>query len=51
MIDSFVNAVYVFDDKIILTFNYMDGTETIPLDDINGSNLVASAPPRKEMSK
>ena len=26
LIDSFVNAVYVYDDKIILTFNYQDGT-------------------------
>ena len=25
LIDSFVNAVYVYDDKIILTFNYQDG--------------------------
>ena len=46
LIDSFVNAVYVYDDKIILTFNYQDGTETITLDDINGSDLGASAPPK-----
>ncbi len=45
MIDSFVNAVYVYDDKIILTFNYQDGTETITLDDINGSDLEAGCPP------
>lgn len=45
LIDSFVNAVYVYDDKIILTFNYEDGTETITLNDINGSDLVANAPP------
>ena len=45
LIDSFVNAVYVYDDKIILTFNYQDGTETITLDDINGSDLEASTPP------
>lgn len=45
LIDSFVNAVYVYDDKIILTFNYQDGTETITLDDISGSDLGASAPP------
>ena len=48
LIDSFVNAVYVYDDKIILTFNYQDGTETITLDDINGSDLEASAPPEKK---
>lgn len=45
LIDSFVNAVYVYDDKIILTFNYKDSTETITLSDIKGSDLVASAPP------
>ena len=50
LIDSFVNAVYVYDDKIILTFNYQDGTETITLDDINGSDLDASAPPKEEAS-
>ncbi len=48
LIDSFVNAVYVYNDKIILIFNYKDGTETITLDDINGSDLVASAPPSKK---
>lgn len=45
LVDSFVNAVYVYDDKIILTFNYQDGTETITLDDINGSDLEAECPP------
>lgn len=50
LIDSFVNAVYVYEDKIILTFNYKDGTETITLDDINGSDLVASAPPKRTSS-
>lgn len=46
LIDSFVNAVYVYDDKIILTFNYKDGTETITLDDIKGSDLDAACPPK-----
>ena len=45
LIDSFVNAVYVYDDKIILTFNYQDGTETITSDDISGSDLEAGCPP------
>lgn len=47
LVDSFVNAVYVYDDKIILTFNYQDGTETITLDDINGSDLEAECPPKR----
>lgn len=45
LIDSFVNAVFVYDDKLVLTFNYRDGTETITLDDIKGSDLEALSPP------
>ncbi len=41
LIDSFVNAVYVFDDRVILTFNYKDGSKTISLDEIKGSDLTA----------
>lgn len=46
LIDSFVNAVYVYDDKIILTFNYKNGTKTISLNDVNSSDLVDNSPPR-----
>lgn len=46
LIDSFVNAVYLYDDKIVLTFNYKDGTKTISLNDVNGSDLESSPPPR-----
>lgn len=45
LIDSFVNAVYVYDDKIILIFNYKGGTKTITLDDINSSDLETFGPP------
>lgn len=46
LIDCFVNAVYVYDDKIILTFNYKDGTKTITLDDVKGSDLDSLCPPQ-----
>lgn len=29
LIDSFVNAIFLYDDKMIITFNYKDGTKTI----------------------
>ena len=45
LIDCFVNAVFVYDDKIVLTFNYKDGTETISLDDVNSSDMVGNGPP------
>ena len=31
LIDTFANAVYVFDDKLVLTYNYQHGTQTISL--------------------
>lgn len=29
LIDTFVNAVFLYDDKLLLTFNFKDGTRTI----------------------
>ena len=50
LIDTFVNAVYVFDDKLVLTYNYQHGTQTISLDEIEsalGSDLRCGSPPNK----
>ena len=50
LIDSFVNAVYLYEDKIILTFNYKDGSKTITLAEVEGSDLSvlgAPKPPRR----
>lgn len=46
LIDCFVNAVFVYDDKIVLTFNYKDGTKTISLDDVNSSDIAGNGPPQ-----
>lgn len=46
LIDTFINAIYLYDDKIVLTFNYKEGTKTITLDDVQGSGLGAAAAPR-----
>ena len=48
LIDTFVNAVFVYDDKLILTYNYQHGTQKITLkevDDFLGSDLVGLSPP------
>lgn len=53
LIDTFVNAIYLYDDKIVLTFNYHDGSKTITFDDVsaalsdkkNGSDLESSVVP------
>lgn len=35
LIDVFVNAVYVYDDKMVITFNYKDGDMGLTFDEIN----------------
>ena len=32
-IDIFVNAIYLYDDKIVFTFNYKDDAKTVSLKD------------------
>lgn len=53
-IDTFITRIYLYDDKLIITFNYKkDGAETITLNDVettlteqeDGSDLVSSAAP------
>ena len=50
LIDTFVNSVYVFDDKLVLTYNYQHGTQTISLVEIEsalGSDLRCGSPPKR----
>lgn len=47
LIDIFVNAIYLYDDKIVFTFNYKDGTKTITIADIEGSDLCTGGAPRR----
>ena len=48
IIDTFINSIYVFDDKMVFTYNFQDGTEPITLAEIEatfGSDLAKVAPP------
>ena len=50
LIDTFVNAVYVFDDKLVLTYSYQHGPQTISLEEIEsalGSDFDGATPPIK----
>lgn len=50
IIDTFVNSVFVYDDKLVLTYNYKDGTEALTLQEIESSlssNLTSMCPPKK----
>jgi DNA invertase Pin-like site-specific DNA recombinase len=35
LIDGFINAIYLYDDKVTFTFNYKDSTKTISLTELN----------------
>lgn len=37
LIDTFVNAIFLYDDKMVITFNYKEGTDTITFDDLKSS--------------
>ena len=55
LIDTFVNAMYLYDDKILITFNYKEGTKTITFSDVqeavnsaaSGSDLDCLTAPKK----
>lgn len=53
LIDTFVNAVFLYDDKLLLTYNFKDGTRTITFNDVKtaankaGSDLDCLGAPGK----
>ena len=44
IIDTFVNSVYVFDDRVVLNFNFTDDSKTISREEVLGSSAVDNAP-------
>lgn len=52
LIDSFINTIYLYDDRMVITFNYKDGSETVSLSEIENSDLssdlTASALPKQK---
>ena len=56
LIDTFVNAIFLYDDKMVITFNYKEGTTTITFDDLKaaldgkntGSDLDCLTAPRRK---
>ena len=59
LIDTFINAIFLYDDKVVLTFNYKEGTKTITFDDLKtalaeekiSSDLDCQAAPRRALRK
>ena len=49
IIDTFVNSVYVFDDRVVLNFNFTDDAKTVTREEVLGSSAVDNAPPLAQM--
>ena len=54
LIDTFINAIFLYDDKMVITFNYKEGENTITFADLQdaisdkyGSDLDCSGAPRQ----
>ena len=56
LIEIFVNAIFLYDDRMLITFNYKDGSQTIRFEDAltttetvgNSSDLSGSARPQEK---
>ena len=54
LVDTFINAIYLYDDKVLITFNYKEGTQTVTFGEAtevasegNGSDLDCFTAPSK----
>ena len=39
LVDTFINAVFLYDDRILITFNHQNGQKTISMEEANGSDF------------
>ena len=57
LIDTFVNAIFLYDDKVVITFNFREGSKTITFSDlqqaiengVNGSDMNSVTPPSRTL--
>ena len=46
-IDCFVNSIYLFDDRIVVNFNYQEGRRPVALEEVLGSFLDGNGAPKE----
>ena len=55
LVDTFINAIYLYDDKVLITFNYKEGTETVAFGEAvkaeKSSDMSARGAPRKSRTR
>ncbi|MBQ8173965.1 MAG: hypothetical protein IJ009_01025, partial [Clostridia bacterium] len=40
-IDTFINRIFLYDDKMVITFNYNKGTKTITFAELEASGILS----------
>lgn len=51
LINTFVNSIYLYDDKMVIIFNYKDGTNAVTLEELEeemSSDLETPTPPKEK---
>ena len=48
IIDNFVNSVYVFEDRVVLNFNFTIRISIVPLREVLGSSADGNGPPKQK---
>ena len=49
LVDSFVNSIYLYDDRYVITFNYKNKSKTVTFEEIESSSLTSKASPKNRL--
>ena len=47
LIETFINSIFLFDDKVVITYNYMEQQDTVMLSDLINSIFLIDCSPKK----
>lgn len=47
LIDGFVNSIFLYDDRFLITFNYKGQSKTVTFEQVNSSSLTSKGSPNK----
>ena len=49
LVDTFVNKIFLYDDKIVFTFNYKSDTKEVTLKEIEVSDIFSGREPTRHL--
>ena len=49
LIDGFVNSIFLYDDRFLITFNYKGQSKTVTFEQVNSSSLTSKGSPAKAL--